>query len=165
MKKETIEIKRVIKFRVWDVSDKKWTTEINLPFSQEVVGMCSFMNYPNKYIYQQFTGLFDKNGKEIYEGDILLCYPDNTGLKLIDSGNIYGGVYDAPIYEADENLPKRAELDLVVYKGFVRYSEYLCCFELKTINDPIIAASQISRTKFLYEVIGNIFENSELLNN
>lgn len=106
-------------------------------------------------IVQSFTGLQDKNNKNIYEGDILLCYPDNTALVKIESD----------VYFADESLPKRPEIDLVIYKGTVRYNPEFCCFELKTINHPIVAASQLSRTKFLYEIIGNIFENPELIKN
>jgi len=124
---------REIKFRVWDKILKRmlsWEWVHDNFFSR-------IFDYPNM-IPMQYTGLKDKNRKEIYERDIV------TGSSLKDwrAGN-----GEREIIEWDNT---RSRWDMVFYSIYGGEG-HLCKEEI--FQD---------RAKF-YEVIGNIYENPELL--
>ena len=79
----------------------------------------------------QFTGLHDKNGKEIYEGDIIRAYGS----------------------KGDE------------IKHIVEYSDKEAMFCTKLIGAEMLGGSITQRwlNEFEFEVIGNIYDNPELL--
>jgi hypothetical protein len=94
---------REIKFRAWDKKNKKWITTFNLVGG----GRWSFLQgKPEEYEIVQFTGLKDKNGKEIYEGDVLLS-PGNYKWEVkfegqgyipscMDEFELIGNIYESP---------------------------------------------------------------------
>lgn len=69
---------REIKFRAWDKECKfmRYGAENSLL-------VC--LNNPSDFEVMQYTGLHDKNSKEIYEGDILL-YPNGEKIAVIWMG-------------------------------------------------------------------------------
>lgn len=134
------------KFRFWDKDRKNWVAQTGnpclFPFDGRVAMKCngdgsghiSDDDFSEYYVIQQCTGLKDKNGKLIYEGDIIKTEYDG----------ING--YDAECRKT--------------HIGIVRYESnaYFAKHSIKQVFGRMFGISGD-----INEVIGNVFENPELL--
>lgn len=146
---------REIKFRAWDTIGKQWlritgfeTAETDVSKGYTIFGKGAGLFHDGDYvgsegiILSQYTGLKDKNGKEIYEGDILLV----TSEIYTNFGKTPTGSFSKEYYE-------------VIWKDDGWGHKVLKSNH--TIEGTEIKGLKVT-TKYV-EVIGNIYENHELL--
>ena len=130
---------REIKFRAWLKEDKKMVNVETMDFTDKSIQYLKRSEIINAYILRresfddvelmQYTGVKDKNGKEIYEGDIVLIKLDETSTWYKTVVGFKKGAFIA-------NLIGKEDYVYIFHHGF-------------TGDD--------------FEIIGNVYENKNLL--
>lgn len=119
------EIKSRYMFRAWDYEQKKMFYSKMEQFDDSLNFRFGHFD-TEEPVYMQFTGLYDKNGKEIYEGD-LLKHPVGVVAEIKYDNDIASFV---AVYTENDDI------------------------EMNHLDKKIISKC---------EVVGNIYENPELL--
>lgn len=142
---------REIKFRAWNGGMMRYLHDGDINLTQRGVIAPNEMNEwwkAREWPLMQYTGLKDKNGKEIYEGDFVIYLNLN-------------------IFTSDHVLNRELCMEYA-RTGFVKYMQDTCQFMLAQ-RDQSDSYNFSNDLKLIYgddeemQVIGNIYENPELI--
>ena len=156
---------REIKYRVWDNLKKEWLKKkvyhFNLFVNDAGVGEFKLLQHPAGFTVQQYTGKNDELDNEVYEGDIV--YLNHYDVPEVDMQCLFEVIFKAGAFQLKPFKLGKAPNGGISSFHWLRYIEgddadgnIIYRYELP----PPIPICGFGKMR----VIGNIFENPELLN-
>ena len=146
----------LLRFRAWLKKEQKMDNEIDHISWLEDELYCigdgiTYMVSAEDLVLMQSTGLKDKNGKEIFEGDIL---------KFNDEWNEYchEGYVDGSVEGV--NYVEVVKGEACFEFGKTRYPESSLFIYME--DEHLSFAELVKDKDFGFEIVGNVYENSEL---
>jgi uncharacterized phage protein (TIGR01671 family) len=144
---------REIKFRAWDFAEKKMITK-STPNGREawdymddtatIISMVSALSKDEDFSLMQYTGLKDKNGKPIYEGDVV----------AVTDGQVWSVEFQDGAFQVFNHLNSFRRIG----DSFSEMSMDGDC-----VFTPVAEFTTDGTEIVLCEILGNIHENPELL--
>lgn len=132
---------------LWIGNNSAYITPWNLGISYSENHVSAFAHEIDQETICQYTGLHDKNGKEIYEGDIISF--SHSKYKRSNKDELWGG-----LGETEEYTRNYA----------VEFVNTYCTYGLRARNESIhFVLKQATINTHDVKVIGNIYDNPELL--
>ena len=112
---------RETKFRAWDKKEKKMCNDAliigNIGLGEGSVTVTEDVEKGNELIWMQFTGLKDKNGKEIFEGDYVYVRWNGFGIVRFEYGRFYVKGKDGKTTELSTHWGEDCEIIGNIYEN------------------------------------------------
>jgi uncharacterized phage protein (TIGR01671 family) len=116
---------REIKFRAWNHESRIMTEGLEISHLMKEESFV-LANKSESYVWMQFTGLKDKNGVDIYEGDIVRIFGNNKGFFKVIFVNCYVGGWVLKHKDLDSvSLGARKESEIEVIGNIHQTPELL----------------------------------------
>lgn len=101
---------REIKFRAWDIDNKFLFDVYEIHFGNNFYIKGLGQIFSRNFNLMQYTGLKDKNGKEIYEGDIIEYFDEQIELVEWSKSDFWSGLGTFRISKVIGNIYENPEL-------------------------------------------------------
>jgi uncharacterized phage protein (TIGR01671 family) len=144
---------RLFKFRIWDTINRKMIPGDDTPWVVAKIGdkeipvlTIAFVDGKRQMIPMQSTGLVDEKGQEIFEGDIMAS-KGNYITDRMDADGKFPNLYNIVVWNYS-----LSRLGLIPTKEYQSY-----------MANPQSSNCWVCSINTFKDVIGNVFENPELL--